>query len=60
MNFEDKDKAMQRATFKPISNIKVAYFEEKSLNLNFHRSIYYHITSFKFFPLHFQQLRHSL
>jgi len=27
------------------------------LNSKFHRSIYYHITLWKFFPLHFQQLR---
>ena len=36
-------------------NVEVGYFEEKSLNKNSHRSIYYSITLFKFFSLRFQQ-----
>ena len=39
------------------TNLKVALFEEKSLNWKFHRSIYYDITLWKFFSLRFQKLR---
>ena len=37
--------------------VEVAYFEEKSLNLNSHRTIYYSISLSKFFSLHFQQIQ---
>ena len=37
--------------------VEVSCFEEKSLNLNSHRSIYYSITLSKFFSLRFQQTK---
>ena len=40
---------------KLIKLLKFLYFEEKILNLNFHISIYYSITVWKFFSLRFQQ-----
>jgi len=49
-----------RTNLEPILDKKkkeVVYFEEKSLNSNSHRSIYYSITLSKFFSLRFQQLR---
>ena len=48
---------LTRAILRPF--VKVAYFEEKCLNWKFHRSIYYSITVWKFFPLRFQQLRQT-
>ena len=38
-------------------NVEVSYVEEKNLNLNSHRTIYYSITVWKFFSLHFQKLK---
>ena len=48
LNFSLQNKKLQRLTKICIDCgfkfVEVAYFEEKSLTLNFHRSIYYHIT----------------